>query len=159
MLGSINSKKISYPQIFDKQSLKTYARVASFNFISWSLCRRWYILYTLFSSSNRFLHLHKRRKRKMDADESTFQWSKAWSPSSSDMNFIDSSLWFFLINNTSSPSDADMNNIRNFSFRSYRHKRQLLLPYFSIQTCEKTRVCYICYRVLFEKLIIYCNKQ
>ena len=39
------------------------------------------------------------------------------------------------------------------------HKREFFLPLFCTQICEQTRVCYTCYRLLFEELSTSCAKQ
>ena len=70
MLCLMKSKNIIHPQIFDEQSLQARAESHIIQFLSYSLWRRKYRLYTLFSLSNRMIYLHKRRKRIMDDDES-----------------------------------------------------------------------------------------
>ena len=74
------------------------------------------------------LHIHKRQKRMMDADESTFRVrepaddKKMWSPSWPGVNLIDTSLWLLLKGIARFPSDADTNH-KNISFRINGHKR------------------------------------
>ena len=85
-------------------------------------------------------------------------WPKVWSPSSPDKNPIDSSLWFFLEIMPNLPLKPIW-NIRSVSFRRNGHKIHFFLPYFSVKIYEQTRVCYICYRLLLEKLLTNCIKQ
>ena len=116
-----------------------------------NLCRQRYRLYTLFSSSNRLLHLHKLRHRIMDADELTFLHAEAhrlpesWSQSSLDKNHIDSSLWFHPKKLMWDLLLTPIWTTRTDSFRRNGHKRQLFLPYFSVQVCDQNMVCYIYY--------------
>ena len=89
----------------------------------------------------------------------TSRWPEFWSLSSPDKNPIDSRLWFFLKSNVISPTDANMNHKKQFFFRRNMHKRQFFLPYFRNQICKQTIVCFILYRLSFEKWITYCTKQ
>ena len=71
MLGWIKSKNFIYPKIFHQQS---------FNIIQISELKSEATkipIVHFFSLSNRMLHLHKRRKLIMDADESNW-WPKMW---------------------------------------------------------------------------------
>ena len=108
-------------------------------------------------SSNRMLQLHKRRKRVMDADESAF---RAWEPVDDKkcgphprliQKWLRLKLIVFPKKIISDLPLAPICTLRSGSFRINGHKIQLFLPYFNIQTCEQTRVCYICSRLFFKK--------
>ena len=110
------------------------------------------------------LHLHKRRKRIMDTDESTFRAREpvddqncglhpllVWIPLTQTYGFS----WKIMPDLPLTP----IWTIRSVSFRRNERKSQLFLSYFNVQICEQTGVCYICSWLLFEKLITFCTKQ
>ena len=136
-------------------------RVTSFKLWIWSLWWQRHRLYTLFSLSNLMLHLHIRWKRIIDADESTF---RAREPVDCKIFGLRPGQIWILLTQAYGFSKEVMPYlpltpiwiIRNFHFRRNGHKRQNFLPYFSVQICEPTRLCY---RLSFEKLITNYTKK
>ena len=159
MLESTNSKNLSYPQIFDQQSLKTYTRVPSFNFLA-EVCvdndtycilsfhrQTWCSTFTNIENGLWILMSQLSARWNQWMTKNVFS-ILAWYES----HWL--SLWFF---QKVMPDLrlAPIWNKRSVSLRSCVHEIELFPPYCSVQTCEQTRVCHIWYTLLIEKLITY----
>ena len=139
ILGLIKSKNFIYPEIFDQQSLQTQAESHTIQILQLkSVATKLQIVHFVFIVEQD-VPLSKTSKMVYRCwwvnfpFEKTSRWPKLWSPSWSDMNPIDSSLWFLLWNIASSPSDADTNHkIRSVSFRRNMLKTKMFSPYFSV---------------------------
>ena len=165
MLGLIKSKNFNHPQIFDEQSLETYAESHIIKTLKLeSVSTMIHIVQFVFIVEQDAPHWKTSRTEYgcwwvNFQGSGTSRWPKVRSPSSPDTNPVDSSFWFFFSkSNARSLPLTPIWSIRIVSFRRNGQKRQFFLPYFSAQICEQTRDCYIYYRLLFEKLTTYFTK-